>query len=76
MTNEDIKGEQMTIGEIKAIEPLAEVHELKPHVRYIVQLRGRGANQKSATKIADGLKEKGLDCIVVAGDVTFYEIAS
>lgn len=64
----------MTVGELKAIEPLAEVCELKPGVRYIVQLRGRGANKESAARIAEGLKESDLSCVVVAGDMTFYEI--
>lgn len=62
----------MTVSELKQIVPLDDVYEIKADMRYIVKLP-KGADRAAAQIAADGLRDH-LDCIVVTGNVEFYEV--
>ncbi len=65
----------MTVAELKKIEPLADFCEIKAGVRYLVHIRKKpGINRDNIATIADGLRESGLECVVVLGDMEFYEL--
>ncbi len=66
----------MTVAELKTIAPLADFHEIKTGARYLVHVRKKpGVTQQTLATIADGLREHGLECIVVLGDMEFYELS-
>ncbi len=64
----------MKVSELKELIPTAEFFELNLDRRYIVKLP-QGASKDAIHGALDRLRAAGLDCIVITGNVHFYEVS-
>ena len=56
----------MNVAEVKSLEPLADVVELKPESKYLLMIAaGRDSTQAKAETIANYLRAKGFENLVV-----------
>jgi hypothetical protein len=78
-----LKQKKLTVMEIKAMEPKAEIYELSPYCKYIVlvkrsQIEGAGRFAiETARHITQRFHELKIPCIVLANidnEVEFLEI--